>query len=153
MKTALVSRVVAGAALGLAALGCAPPSSAIDDRAGLILVDDVPRLFFLSCADETVESVEVWFNADGDRVVIEPDDDEILWSTDTPGFDVDGSFVDPVDLPDGWWLEDTQIQIETTDGKAVVIVTGIETLEPETLWSNSLLMPFEEFERRAADSC
>jgi hypothetical protein len=153
MKTALVTRVVTGAVLGFVMLGCAPPSTAIDDRAGLIMVDDVPELFFLACPGETVESVEVWFNADGDRVVIEPDDDEMLWSTDTPGFEVDGRFADVIDLPDGWWLDDTQIEIETSEGKSVVIVTGIETLEPETLWSNSVGIAFDEYERRAVDSC
>lgn len=153
MKTGLVSRVVAVMSLGLLAMGCRPSSSGTDDRAGLRMVDDVPQLFFLPCDGEAVESVEVWLNADGDRVVIERDDDEMIWSMEAPTFDADGSFADEIDLPDSWWLEDTQIQIETSAGKAVVIVTGIEALEPEQLWSNSLLVPFEEFESRAAASC
>ena len=58
-----------------------------------------------------------------------------------------------IDLPEEWWLDDTQIEIETSADDALVIVTGVEVLEPEQVWASSLLMPPEEFERRALESC
>lgn len=148
-----VTRCVVGLALTLAIAGCARPSAGADDRAGLMLVDGEPELRFLACEDEVVETLTIWSNDDGDRVVLEEDDDVVLWSIDAPDFDADGRFVDAVDLPDEWWLDDTQVEIETTDGDALVIVTGVEVLEPEQVWSSSLLMPPEEFERRASESC
>lgn len=142
-----------GVVLALALAGCARPSAGADDRAGLMLVDGQPELFFLACEGEVVESLTIWLNADGDRVVLEADDDEVLWSIESPTFDADGRFVETIDLPDDWWLDDTQVEIESSKGDALVIVTGVEVLEPEQLWSSSLLMPPEEFERRAGESC
>lgn len=133
--------------------GCARPSAGADDRAGLAYVDERPALLFVACDGEVVETVTVWLNADGDRVVLEEDDDEILWSIDAPRFDADGRFDETIDLPEEWWLDDTQIEIETSADDALVIVTGVEVLEPEQVWSSSLLMPPEEFERRALESC
>lgn len=148
-----LGRLAIGAVLASAALGCARPSAGADDRAGLMLVDGEPELFFRACEGEVVETLTIWSNDDGDRVVLEKDDDVVLWSIDAPQFGADGRFVDVVDLPDEWWLEDTQVEIETTDGDALVIVTGVEVLEPEQVWSSSLLMVPEEFERRASESC
>ena len=150
---ASLRRLAIGAVLAAVVLGCARPSAGADDRAGLRYEDERPELFFIACEGEVVETVTIWLNADGDRVVLESDDDEILWSIDAPEFDADGRFAETVDLPDEWWLDDTQVEIETSDGSALVIVTGVEVLEPEQVWSSSLLMPPDEFERRASESC
>ncbi len=117
-----------------------------------MFVDDEPVVRFVACEDESLLSLNVWLN-DGDFVVTEEDEDNLLLKILSPRLSQQDTIIDEIPIDREVWVGDVQLEVRTSDVQAVVNTAPATNLPAGRVWSNGSEMDVADFETRARRGC